>query len=146
MWNISMACSAARSSVGAGSSRSMLGHFDLAQRHHHQPHFRPKDGAGPGFEYVMYHEMLHLRFPVDHTGAAQGAHEEFRGGKIPELESGKNYQAALVAPGRQGGGHQVAVRCRITSKICTRAVTSTEQYPSDTGKDGNTQPAFRTRT
>src|ERR1039458_2956793 len=30
-------------------------------------------------EYVMFHEMLHLRFPVDHTGARRRVHtREFR--------------------------------------------------------------------
>jgi len=61
-------------------SRSMLGHFDpshnaiVISRIFDRP-------AAPALalEYVMYHEMLHLRFPVDHTGARRRVHtREFR--------------------------------------------------------------------
>jgi predicted metal-dependent hydrolase len=43
-------------------------------------------------EYVMYHEMLHLRFPVDHTGARRRVHtKEFREAekKFPNLKEAK---------------------------------------------------------
>ena len=58
----------------------MLGHFDpshnaiIISRIFDRP-------AVPALalEYVMFHEMLHLRFPVDHTGARRRVHtREFR--------------------------------------------------------------------
>jgi hypothetical protein len=61
-------------------SRSMLGHFDpshnaiVISRIFDEP-------ASPllALEYVMYHEMLHLRFPVDHSGTRRCVHtREFR--------------------------------------------------------------------
>jgi len=63
-----------------GASRSMLGHFDpshnaiILSRIFDNP-------AVPRFvlEYVMFHEMLHLRYPVDHSGARRRVHtREFR--------------------------------------------------------------------
>lgn len=61
-------------------SRSMLGHFDpshnaiIISRIFDQP---PVPGLA--LDYVMYHEMLHLRFPVDHRGARRCVHtQEFR--------------------------------------------------------------------
>jgi hypothetical protein len=62
------------------ASRSMLGHFDpshnaiVISRIFDRP-------ASPqlALEYVMFHEMLHLRFPVDHTGARRRVHtKDFR--------------------------------------------------------------------
>jgi hypothetical protein len=29
---------------------------------------------GVGLEYVMFHEMLHLRYPVEHNGARRRVH------------------------------------------------------------------------
>jgi hypothetical protein len=61
-------------------SRSLLGHFDpshnaiVISRIFDQP-------AAPllALEYVMFHEMLHLRHPVDHNGARRRVHtKEFR--------------------------------------------------------------------
>ena len=40
-------------------------------------------------EYVMFHEMLHLRFPVDHSGARRCVHTtEFKADEkqFPQLE------------------------------------------------------------
>ena len=63
-----------------GASRSMLGHFDpshnaiIISRIFDRP-------AVPALalEYVMFHEMLHLRYPVDHNGARRRVHtREFR--------------------------------------------------------------------
>ena len=65
-------------------SRSMLGHFDpshnaiIISRIFDQP---APEGPPPALalEYVMFHEMLHLRFPVDHTGSRRRVHtREFR--------------------------------------------------------------------
>lgn len=61
-------------------SRSMLGHFDpshnaiIISRIFDQP-----GTPAPALEYVMFHEMLHLRYPVDHTGSRRRVHtREFR--------------------------------------------------------------------
>jgi len=74
-------------------SRSMLGHFDpshnaiVISRIFDQP-------AMPelALDYVMFHEMLHLRYPVDHNGARRRVHtREFRQAekKFPRLEEAK---------------------------------------------------------
>lgn len=63
-----------------GVSRSMLGHFDPS--HNAIIISRIFDNAttpAPALEYVMFHEMLHLRYPVDHSGARRRVHtREFR--------------------------------------------------------------------
>jgi hypothetical protein len=57
-------------------SRTMLGHYDA-------PHNaivisrifdRPGEAARLALEYVLYHEMLHLRYPVEHRGARRCVH------------------------------------------------------------------------
>jgi hypothetical protein len=76
-----------------GVSRSMLGHFDpshnaiIVSRIFDQPG-RP----ALGLEYVMFHEMLHLKFPVDHNGARRRVHtKDFREAekKFPQLKEAK---------------------------------------------------------
>jgi hypothetical protein len=61
-------------------SRTMLGHFDPS--HNAIIISRIFDGPTvprPALEYVVFHEMLHLRFPVDHNGARRRVHtREFR--------------------------------------------------------------------
>ena len=63
-----------------GASRSMLGHFDPS--HNAIVISRIFDDARVprlALDYVMFHEMLHLRFPVDHTGARRRVHtRQFR--------------------------------------------------------------------
>jgi len=61
-------------------ARSMLGHFDpshnaiIISRIFDEPHVPLL-----ALEYVMFHEMLHLRYPVDHAGARRRVHtREFR--------------------------------------------------------------------
>jgi len=63
-----------------GASRAMLGHFDpshnaiIISRIFDRPQTPPL-----ALEYVMFHEMLHLRFPVEHGGARRRVHtREFR--------------------------------------------------------------------
>ena len=62
------------------ASRGMLGHFDPS--HNAIIISRIFDRTtvpALALEYVMYHEMLHLRYPVDHTGARRRVHtREFR--------------------------------------------------------------------
>jgi hypothetical protein len=63
-----------------GESRSMLGHFDPS----HNAIIISRIFDRPvvpelAMEYVMFHEMLHLRYPVDHRGARRRVHtREFR--------------------------------------------------------------------
>jgi hypothetical protein len=76
-----------------GSSRSMLGHFDPSHNAIIISRiFDRKTVPALALEYVMYHEMLHLRFPVDHTGARRRVHtKEFREAekKFPNLKAAK---------------------------------------------------------
>ena len=56
-------------------SRVMLGHYDPS--HNAIIISRLLDSAGIpklAVEYVLFHEMLHLRFPVDHRGARRCVH------------------------------------------------------------------------
>lgn len=56
-------------------SRTRLGHFDPS--HHMIVISRIFDDARVprlALEYVMYHEMLHLHYPVDHSGARRCVH------------------------------------------------------------------------
>jgi hypothetical protein len=76
-----------------GASRNLLGHFDpshnaiIISRIFDQP-------KAPllALEYVMYHEMLHLRYPVEHQGVRRRVHtREFREAekKFPRLKDAK---------------------------------------------------------
>ena len=75
------------------ASRTMLGHFDPS----HQAIVINRifdDPAVPALalEYVMFHEMLHLRYPVEHSGAKRRVHTaQFRAAEIqfPELIQAK---------------------------------------------------------
>ena len=74
-------------------SRGILGHYDA-------PHNtivisrlldRP-DVPRVAVEYVLFHEMLHLQHPVDHTGMRRRVHtREFRDAekKFPRLKEAK---------------------------------------------------------
>src|SRR5271157_1013328 len=75
------------------SSRSMLGHFDpshnaiIISRILDQPR-----ASALALEYVMFHEMLHLRYPVDHLASRRRVHtREFREAerKFPQLKEAK---------------------------------------------------------
>ncbi|MDR3700150.1 MAG: M48 family peptidase [Candidatus Sulfopaludibacter sp.] len=63
-----------------GTSRRMLGHFDPS--HNAIVISRIFDRLETpllALEYVMFHEMLHLRFPVDHSGMRRCVHtREFK--------------------------------------------------------------------
>ena len=75
------------------ASRSMLGHFDPS----HNAIIISRIFDNPAvpalaLEYVMFHEMLHLRYPVDHSGARRRVHtREFREAekKFPGLKDAK---------------------------------------------------------
>src|SRR5664280_683880 len=76
-------------------SRSTLGHFDpshnaiIISRILDQPRAPAPSVA---LEYVMFHEMLHLRYPVDHAAARRRVHtREFREAEkeFPQLKEAK---------------------------------------------------------
>ncbi len=75
------------------ASRSMLGHFDPS--HNAIVISRIFDRPGvplTALEYVMFHEMLHLRFPADHSGSRRRVHtRELREAekKYPGLKEAK---------------------------------------------------------
>ncbi len=76
-----------------GSSRRLLGHFDpshnaiVISRIFDRP-----ETPLLALEYVMFHEMLHLRFPVDHSGTRRCVHtKEFKEAekKFPQFKEAK---------------------------------------------------------
>lgn len=75
------------------ASRTMLGHYDPS--HHAIILSRILDRIQVpkmAVEYVLYHEMLHLKFPVEHRGARRCVHTaEFRRaeGEFPDLKAAK---------------------------------------------------------
>ncbi len=81
-------------------SRTMLGHFDPS----HNAIILSKifDEAGVpavAVEYVMFHEMLHLRHPVEHRGARRCVHTpEFKRAekKYPRLKEAREAIKKLV--------------------------------------------------
>lgn len=75
-------------------SRTRLGHFDPS--HHMIVISRIFDDARVprlALEYVMYHEMLHLHYPVEHRGARRCVHTaEFKAHEklFPQFEEAKD--------------------------------------------------------
>jgi hypothetical protein len=61
-------------------SRSLLGHFDPSHNAIIISRIFDRPAVPPlALEYVMFHEMLHLRYPVDHHGVRRRVHtREFR--------------------------------------------------------------------
>jgi len=52
-----------------------------------------RPGEPLALEYVMFHEMLHLRYPVDHNGLRRRVHtREFRDAEkqFPRLKEAKD--------------------------------------------------------
>lgn len=76
-----------------GASRSMLGHFDPSHNAIIVSRIFDRPEAPPiALEYVMFHEMLHLRHPVDHSGSRRRVHtREFREAEkmFPKLKEAK---------------------------------------------------------
>jgi hypothetical protein len=78
-------------------SRSMLGHFDPSHNAIIISSIFDRRGSESSplslaLEYVMFHEMLHLRYPVDHSGSRRRVHtREFREAekKFPNLKEAK---------------------------------------------------------
>ena len=82
------------------ASRTMLGHYDpshnaiVISRIFDQP-----QTPELALEYVMFHEMLHLRYPVDHNGVRRRVHtREFREAerKFPRLKEAKALLHRLI--------------------------------------------------
>jgi hypothetical protein len=90
-------------------SRRILGHYDPA--HHVIVISRLLDGPHIPrlvLEYVMYHEMLHLRYPVERRGTRRCVHgEEFRRAEaeFPGFEEAKRLLGEIcrLAAGRRDG-------------------------------------------
>jgi hypothetical protein len=63
-----------------GASRSLLGHFDPSHNAIIISRILDRPAVPRlALDYVMFHEMLHLRYPVDHSGARRRVHtREFR--------------------------------------------------------------------
>jgi hypothetical protein len=76
-----------------GTSRSMLGHFDPSHNAIIISRIFDRETAPRlALEYVMFHEMLHLRYPVDHNGARRRVHtREFQRAEreFPRLREAK---------------------------------------------------------
>jgi SprT-like family protein len=74
-------------------SRGMLGHFDPCHNAIIISRIFDNAAAPPlALEYVMFHEMLHLRHPVDHNGVRRRVHtREFRQAEraFPRLKEAK---------------------------------------------------------
>jgi hypothetical protein len=74
-------------------SRSMLGHFDPSHNAIIISRiFDAPDVPRLALEYVVFHEMLHLRYPVDHNGARRRVHtREFHVAEkaFPQLREAK---------------------------------------------------------
>jgi hypothetical protein len=76
-----------------GVSRSMLGHFDPSHNAIIISRILDRSGVPAlALEYVMFHEMLHLRYPVEHGGLRRRVHtKEFREAekKFPKWKEAK---------------------------------------------------------
>jgi hypothetical protein len=76
-----------------GASKRMLGHFDPSHNAIIISRvFDRADAPALALEYVMYHEMLHLCHPVEHTGARRCVHtKEFKQAerRFPKLKEAK---------------------------------------------------------
>jgi hypothetical protein len=76
-----------------GKSRSMLGHYDPSHNAIIISRIFDQERVSPvALEYVMFHEMLHLRYPVEHNGSRRRVHtREFRAHEkqFPQLKEAK---------------------------------------------------------
>ena len=80
-------------------SRTMLGHFDPSHNAIIISRiFDTRQVPKVALEYVLFHEMLHLRYPVDHRGARRRVHtREFRAAEklFPQLSEAKGILKGL---------------------------------------------------
>ena len=60
---------------GIRTSRTTLGHYDASHNAIVLSTILDREKVPPlAVEYVLFHEMLHLRYPVDHRGARRCVH------------------------------------------------------------------------
>lgn len=80
-------------------SRTMLGHFDPSHNAIIISRiFDTRQVSRVALEYVLFHEMLHLRYPVDHRGVRRRVHtREFRAAEklFPQLGEAKGILKGL---------------------------------------------------
>jgi predicted metal-dependent hydrolase len=80
-------------------SRTMLGHFDPSHNAIIISRvFDVRQVPKLALEYVLFHEMLHLRYPVDHRGVRRRVHtREFRAAEklFPQLSEAKGILKGL---------------------------------------------------
>ncbi len=80
------------------ASRTTLGHYDPSHNAIVMSRILDRPGALLPLRYVLYHEMLHLRFPVDHRGLRRCIHTaEFRQAEraFPDLQRAKDFLKKL---------------------------------------------------
>ena len=84
-------------------SRTMLGHYDPSHNAIILSRFLDRPGVPQlAVEYVLFHEMLHLRFPVEHRGARRCVHtREFKHAEreFGELRAAKEVLKRICAAG-----------------------------------------------
>lgn len=82
-----------------GLSRVMLGHYDPSHNAIVLSRLLDnRDVPQVAVEYILFHEMLHLRFPVEHRGARRCVHtREFKQAEkqFPALEEAKQILKAI---------------------------------------------------
>jgi hypothetical protein len=80
-------------------SRTLLGHFDPSLNAIVLSRIFDEAGVAPlAVEYVMFHEMLHVRYPVEHRGARRCVHTpEFKLAekKYPRLKEAREFLKRL---------------------------------------------------
>ena len=80
-------------------SRTLLGHYDPSHNAIVLSRILDTEAATPlAVEYVMFHEMLHLRHPVEHSGARRRIHTaDFRAAEnqFPDLKLAKEHLKKL---------------------------------------------------
>ncbi|HEU0122262.1 MAG TPA: SprT-like domain-containing protein [Bryobacteraceae bacterium] len=86
-------------------SKTILGHFDPSHNAIIISRLLDQPNAPPlAVEYVMYHEMLHLRYPVEAKGARRRIHpKEFRDAEklFPDLKAAKAVLDKLCGAARR---------------------------------------------
>lgn len=82
-------------------SRTMLGHYDPSHNAIIVSRFLDRSIVPPFVvEYVLFHEMLHLRFPVQHRGARRCVHTpDFKAAEkeFPAIQQAKDLLRRLCA-------------------------------------------------
>jgi hypothetical protein len=79
-------------------SRTMLGHYDPSHNAIVISRILDQPQALPALRYVLYHEMLHLRYPIEHRGVRRCVHTaEFRRAEqeFPDLKLAKELLKSL---------------------------------------------------